>query len=510
MGELEPRVKVIGFKFLRRDTYWDFHVPIYENYWMEGVWHHNSGTTTCALAKAVEFMITTPAPRHDTPFWIIAPTYKQCMGACWDEKLNQMGHLPPHVVEWTRIEWYKPKQNWPFSVPLLPLHGDSGKNWKLCFKSYKEGMQGMSAESIGGFLFVEQFPWGLLTEVMRGTREYTFFGNKLAEFTPIDPHLSAPLQEMEENNKIPKGWAIYRANTECAYEQGHVTAQFWEQWYATLPDSIKDVRTKGFWGGYEGLVYPDFNVFVHCLPDEWELPPNMTHRRAIDWGSGPNNAFVCLWLAKNQVGQIFVYDEYYSTKPVDTIVHLSNIQDKMYWPRNNPNYGVAWADPAAGDRFRIAANLPTYTHGQYEAMNIQAARNDQQEGIEHVQHMLKPDAALALPACMDIRRLINPATDPNQLVPQPRLFVHKKKCPNLVREFRSYQYVKPAGKMSVNNVNPKPIPQDFDNHCMDALRYGLFSEAMLSGLTPSVISRQHQNKAGIQPKKRPYHMKRMT
>ena len=61
---------------------------------------NGAGTSTLALAKMVEFILTTPPPRKDTPFWIIAESYEQTMNVCWKEKLDQLGHLPPQEVEW--------------------------------------------------------------------------------------------------------------------------------------------------------------------------------------------------------------------------------------------------------------------------------------------------------------------------------------------------------------------------------------------------------------------------
>ena len=461
---------------------------------------NGSGTTTCALAKIVEFMIKTPAPRHDTPIWIIGPTYASVMGSCWDEKLDQQGHLPPQHVEWSRIHWYKPNQNWPYSVPLLPMHGDSTKNWKLVFKSFIQGRTAMQAESIGAFLFVEQFPWGLLTEVLRGTREYNFVGNKLVEFTPVDPHLSAPLQEMEEEDKLPRDWAIYRANAECALEAGHISQQSWDNFYSTLPESMRDVRTKGLWGGYEGLIYPEFNIHVHCLPDDWEVPPSLTHRRSIDWGSGQNNAQVCLFAARDGLGCWYIYDEYYSTDvTLDTIRHLKQIQDMVYWPQHNPKYGVTWADPAGLDRFRIAGRMAEYAPG-YQSMNIQPAYNSQQAGIDHIKYLLTPDKALALPDVVDEYTGMPKA--------QPRLFILKHKCKNLVRELRSYQWMKQPD-ITLNPKNVKMVPQDFDNHCCDALRYLLYSESCQTNVAPTVLSTKHLAREPAKAK-RPRHMRRMT
>lgn len=433
---------------------------------------NGAGTSTVALCKVVDFLLSTPPPRPDTPFWILAESYEQTMNVCWKEKLDQQGHLPPQEVEWDRIRWYKPNNNWPFSVPLKPWPKRSRHNWQLVFKSYEQGRARMQGESIGGFLFVEQFPWGILEEVLRGCREYSYVGNKLAEFTPIDPVLSAPLQEMEESQTLPPGWAIYRANTECAVEAGHVSQQWFDQFFGMIPVSMRDVRLRGLWGGYEGTIYPEFNPALHCLPGGWRIPPGCEHRRMIDWGFGADNAFCCLFACRNGSGQWFIYDEYYSTDTGFTVIeHLKSIQDRHPWPAGNSRYGVTWADPSNINCFRIAARLHDYA-AEHPPINCQPANNSVEEGIEHVKWLLKPDPALA-------------AEDGR---PVPRLLIVREKCPHLVRQMRTYRRLK-SDKSGMNPRDARDSVLKCDDHAVDALRYGVFSEAAQQGLTPSVVAR---------------------
>ncbi len=443
---------------------------------------NGAGTTTLALAKVVDFVRQTPPPRRDTPFWIIADTYEQVMNVCWKEKLDQLGHLPPQEVDRERIRWYKPNNNWPYSVPLRPHRGRPGANWTLVFKSYDQGRSKMMGESIGGFLFVEQFPWGILQEVLRGCREYAFEGNKLAEFTPVNPALSVELRDMEENNTLPRGWAIYRANTECAVEAGHVTRQWFEQFFGMIPAAMRNVRTKGLWGGFEGTIYPEFDPAVHCLPTGWSIPPHCQHRRMIDWGSGAENAFCCLFACRNGVGQWFVYDEYYSNNTsFTTVEHLKAVANRHPWPRQNPAHGVTWADPSGLDRLRIASKLGHYAPG-YDAINIQGAKNSVEEGIEHIKWMLDCDPALALE---DGR-------------PQPRLFIVRDRCPNLIRQLRTYRRLR-SSKTGLNPRDARDEVLKSDDHAVDALRYGLFSEASQVDIAPSTMSRRHSpERHGVQ------------
>lgn len=442
---------------------------------------NGSGKSVCALAKAVDFMLFNEPIRKDFPFWIISNTFEQVMEICWKEKLHQQGHLPPHFVDWGRIRWYDRKSDWPHSVPLVPYRG-TDKNWVIRFKSQDQGREVFQGESIGGFLFTEQFHHELLIEVMARCRDYGGYGNKIAEFCPINPEKSIWLQEMDESGTIPESWGLYHTNTECAVEAGQFDANLFQDMFAMVPESMKATRMKGLWGAYEGLVYPEFNPAIHCLPEDWEIPHGCYHRRFLDWGAGPHNPFACLWACRNARGQWFIYDEYYSTEPIDAFKHLMAIQDRWPWPKHNPYYGVTWADPSEAGWIRAASEMQNYAPG-YESMLIQGANNSRDDGINHVKWLLDPKDMLA---------------DENGK-PQPHLFVVKDRCPNLIREFRTHRYLNPPSSNGNNPRTPAAEVLKANDHALDALRYGVYSEASQTGLVPRTIARQHSpGRHGVQ------------
>lgn len=441
---------------------------------------NGAGTTECAMAKVAKFVLSDqPPPRKDTPFWVIAETYEQVCKACWKEKLFGHGHIPKFEVDWERVRWYKPNQEWPFEVPLKPWPGHEGRNWSIQFKSYAQGRAQMQAESIGGFCFVEQFPWGLLEEVLRGCREYNFPGSKLCEFTPVDPNLSVQIEEMLEKGKVPLGWEIYRANTECAMEAGHVSKEWFEEFFGMVPEEMRETRMTGAFASFQGAIYKNFNPAVHLVGDDViTFPPNVQYRRSIDWGAGPSNAFSCHWGYKNGGGQWFIFDEYYSTDTgLTTIDHLCEIQDRWNWPEGNPHYGTTYADPSDPGNLRIAAKLSTYAPGRSN-MWITPASNAVHEGIEHVQYLLKPT-----PVQGDDGRIVKKS---------PMLFIHKEACPVLARQMRTYRWMNPT-EMGINPRDARKEPLKKDDHAVDDLRYMVFSEDRMTGATPQARQRERDD-----------------
>lgn len=459
---------------------------------------NGAGTSECALAKAANFLRTIPAPRPDTPFWVIAGSYEQVMEACWKEKLYGHNHISRGQVDWDRVHWYRPNNNWPFRVPLRPWHRSltgqrrddygrpdkhgrhvvkSGCNWSVEFKSWKQGRAQMQARSLGGFLFVEQFPWGILEEVLRGCREYDYLGNKLCEFTPVDPSMSIELQEMIENDTLPPGWEIFRGNTECSLEAGHISQQWYDEFFGMVPEEMRLVRQIGEFAGFDGQIFQGFNPAVHCVDDTtMTFPREGYHRRAIDWGSGGEHAFCCLWAYKDGLGRWWIYDEYYDKEQRTTPEYLAEvhkISEQWGWDDASPMYGMTWADSADPDAIRMAQKLPMFMPGT-APMPIAGANKSVRAGIEHVQHALG----------------INPRTK------TPGLFIHGTRCPNLKRQLRSYRWMKSAD----TGLNPKQAPKEplkRDDHAVDPLRYLIYSEAAITNQTIERISHEHRDSHGV-------------
>ena len=433
---------------------------------------NGAGGTTSAIVKAIEFLMTTPPPTKDAAFWFLANSLEMCQTVIWKEKMCQHGHLLPSEVDEERISWYRPNQNLPFIVPLKPWPGRPGKNWSMHFKAYSQGRAQLQGAALHGFMFCEQFPESILAEVLRGCRESSYLGAKIAEYTPVDPSLSSELRDHEENGTLPEGDAIYRANTACAVEAGHVSAAWFKQFYGMVSEQMLPARLEGKWSSFEGSIFPEFNTDIHCVEADWEPTPGMDIRRGIDWGFSLDHPLVCLWAARNSIGQWFVFDEYWNNDTGKTVVdHLCSMEDQHPSPKDySPYWGVAWCDHNL-DCLRIAGRLEEYAPG-YPSLNCQMARKSVTEGIETMKFLLKPTITV----------------DPDK-PSQPRLFISKR-CRHLISEMRTYRYHKTMGT-GPNAQAAVDEPVKIKDDAPDALRYIVHSEAEMSGMTPSTVARQH-------------------
>lgn len=63
VAEFCTPVNVVSVELLEVEEYYDFHVPVFSNYWAQGGWHHNTGKSLCA--KAVGSLWQLPLLRLD-------------------------------------------------------------------------------------------------------------------------------------------------------------------------------------------------------------------------------------------------------------------------------------------------------------------------------------------------------------------------------------------------------------------------------------------------------------
>lgn len=494
LTETTKRISMITHE--ETEPYYDFEVPFYGNYQSTGLFHANSGTTTLSVAKACKFLLETPPPRMDCPFWFLASSYDQATKVLFKEKIWLGGLIPSEMFDWERAAWYKSKERLPYSLPLKKH--ENGNNWMMSFLSYEQSLGQMMAQATAGFMFCEQFDWIILEEVLRGTREYSFSGNKIIEFTPVKPELSIALEEMIENGELPEDpaervpgmrympndWGVYYCNTEASLKHGQVDQAWYDSFFAMIPEEMRAVRQKGRFATYEGVIFSQFSPVRHVIGDDiWLRMAGGYHYRGLDWGGGPHNAFACVWGCRLDNGQWLIYDEYESTNQDFTVVdHLCEIQKRWEWP-NSAHYGTTYCDPSDPANLRIAAKIKTYTIGrddddQIRNMTIHRARNAVHEGIEHVRFLLKP----TLP-------VFNETTGETDYV--PRLLIHRD-CKKLIRCLRTYRWKKDAHGIGAKNPeHVRPEPLKLNDHLVDSARYLVYSQDSALGVTIESASTLH-------------------
>jgi PBSX family phage terminase large subunit len=182
----------------------------------------------------------------------------------------------------------------------------------------------------------------------------------------------------------------------------------------------------GEFTAWEGLVYPQINVETCHL----DAPEDATgYRYAIagcDWGFADPSVILVALVGND--GLVHLVDEYYKKRQsVETIAEAADkLRDK---------WGVLtyWCDPSRPDA--VAAL-------RARGLDSRKAKNDIDAGIAAVTRQIERGLFK-----MDFNR-----------------------CPETANEFETYHYAEDdQGKIL------KDRPVDKDNHCMDALRYMIYS-----------------------------------
>jgi hypothetical protein len=294
----------------------------------------------------------------------------------------------------------------------------------LEFKSYAQGLGSMKAVSIGGYWFNEEVPYHLVFEVQGRCRDYDSPG--WADFTPVECKTPAWIDAYATP---PEGWRFYHLNTHC---NKSIAARWAERYLATVPAEMQEMRTIGKFTTLRGAVYKEFRRAIHVTPP-FAIPKAWRRLRGIDFGYV--NPFVCLWVARDNEGRYYVYDEYYSP---ETLLEerVKAMRRRQPWG-TEPWHGPTYTDHDAQWRKELEAR----------GISCTPAKKDIQHGIAH------------------LRSLMKPADDG-----RPRLFVFDH-CKNLIREIMGYRW--PEG---TDHSNPKEAPLDKNNDTLDALRYAIYSD----------------------------------
>ena len=408
---------------------------------------NGSGKTACAAKKCVNFLLNTPPPRRNTPFWILAEDYTQVCEVCWAEKLNGEKFLPDAVVDWANVGWYKPRQNWPLSVPLKPHR--NGHNWRLEFRSYAQGWKSMQARSIGGFWFSEQVDWTVYLEVLRGCREYMYRGGQFLEFTPLQPELCVQLERLMDAR--PEGYGFYRTNTQ---KNANVSEDWKRTFFGAVPKSMLATRQTGALASFQGVIFGGFNVHTHTEAKTARIPAGVTHYRGIDWGFSQQHPFACVWGYRDGLGDIRVYAEYWSPETITARMHAKNIlaislafgwpvPEEVFQPtRENLQFAhdvLGLADQMnpkrLGRQIDPKTRRPRYRPGEYGQTYADSSRPDCIAQCNQVGIYSSGGTHEVLRGIEEVQGLleINPGTG------KPHLMVNER-CPHLIEEFRKYRW----------------------------------------------------------------------
>ena len=402
---------------------------------------NGSGKSTCSAYRVARYLLQGQRPpRPDAPFWIISDSLWQVSEICWKQGLQRF--IPHDMIAWDRVKWQSAKLNWPDVIPLKPWPG-TDCNWMVELRSAESGREKFQGVSLAGAWFSEQFPWDIFEEVMRGLRDTYYDGAVTLECTPIDPDLSIELEALQENP--PAGWEFFRMNTDC---NTAVSEEWRKSFFAAVSEEMKETRRTGAFASFRGTIFQGFNPRIHLVGDDVIChPPGVRYRRGFDFGESFDHCFSAVWGYRCGGGNWFIFNEFLDPECLDYEIRCAIIKDRFEWKKRS-EFGMSYADPSRPMLIGMFNRL---------GITTSRAKNAVHESIEYIRRLLK----------------INESTG------QPSIFIHKNNCPELARQLRTYRWLRSTGK-GINPRAPRPEPLKRNDDLVDALRYMVYSEAMMN------------------------------
>ena len=351
-----------------------------------------------------------------------------------------------------------------FRIQMVTTYEGVEYDWRATVyaKSYDAGPSKFQASGLATMHFDEEVPYEIYDEATmrlgKGFQRWI-----LVSLTPVIgmPWIREQIWDPFEMGNLLSTRSVIRGSLFDNLE--NLPAKDVDGLLEKYPEGSQE-RELRFYGNFiqrTGLVYPDFDLEKHVIPDfyPWERveevngeivhlendnwQANYTLYRAIDVGW--RNPTACLFAAVNKEGEIFLYDEYYE-RDIGLPDHVDNIMAKsgstvFRWSVIDP--ATEQPDPVTGD------SLSNFMAGR--GLLTTPGNNRVVEGIAAVTEKLR----------------INPKTG--------RAGIYFcRRVANTIREMRTYRW-SDQSRMTRGRVDPKETVQKKDDHALDAMRYLVMS-----------------------------------
>ena len=247
------------------------------------------------------------------------------------------------------------------------------------------------------------------------------------------------------------------------------------------PEKNNDRKTKkegesrlfGHWHETGGLVYDEWDRAIH-LVDPFEIPPDWTRYRAMDWGRV--NPTACLWGAVSPCGDLYIYDMYYKQGAIVSeiaraVIEKSGNQRRvvgiMRDEKTGQNY-ERWEEVQKTKFFKTVLDSRSY---QVKNPN----------GVLTIGRMFANEGLMVRPACGNDTYLTVPvvkewlAPDWTKTHPhtgkegRPKVFIFRT-LSLFIQHIEHYVNVDVTRKKD-NTTYAAERPRQKDDHDMDAFRY---------------------------------------
>jgi hypothetical protein len=257
-----------------------------------------------------------------------------------------------------------------------------------------------------------------------------------------------------DSPEVKPGYRLYEAQTYDGLAAGFVSKDYVDGMLAVFPPEAVKRYLEGSWDVFEGRIYPQFAVDTHVL-EHIPIKPHWKIYESIDHGI--QNPTAVGWYVVDESSNVYLIDEHYEGNGKPVVYHAQIIKAK-----------------------RAALEIPiavTYLDAHCWAKDQVNGPHVYSIADEYQEHGIYP-----VPGQKDKKAGINRVTehlaiDPNRRHPitgelgSPRLFAAAH-CRHFINEMLGYRWKKARGLVQRNEPD---VPQDYNDHHMDALSYFLLT-----------------------------------
>ena len=357
-------------------------------------------------------------PVHYRPrgvHWAAIESWEQVRDILWEENLKNL--IPAHAIA-----------NVDYGMQKVPKRVFLKNGHRIEFKAFNQGREQFQGRGVDSIHADEQCfkDFTAVLEEMQA-RVLKKDGYISWGMTPVkaQPELEERIEDLPDTDAVFK----INLNDNRISRGGYIPDKRIDSMIVQWPEETQATRIAGDFGSFFGSVFKTYNRQTHVI-EPFRIPTDWRRYRAFDFGF--TNPFVCLWLAKDNDENWYVYREYYQRQ---TGIHDHIRAVKIYSKGEHYINNIADPEDAEARSEMRKCGIKTI-----------AARKDISLGIEFVQSKFKVKAN-----------------------GKPSLFIFRP-CRNTTKEIAAYHYPK-----GTSVKDPRDIPVQKDDHTVDALRYGLYT-----------------------------------
>jgi len=405
---------------------------------------NRSGKTVFGGSEAVMWLTGEHKYRKDLP---IPPVRGRVVAIDIEDGIKKIAI--PEIQRWMPSRFLK-NGSWEESYDKASKTLNLTNGSFLEFMSYEQDVEKFAGTSRHFVWFDEEPPEDIYNECLMRLVDtdgsYWISMTPLVEMTWVKDRIYDPWIEGD------KGIFVLEINTE---ENPHIKIEALDRITRGLSSEEREARRTGKFITHTGLVYAGSfvnksveeggNVCDDILEDFDEYRNQWGHFVCMDHGYANPTAF--LFCCYDADGRIIVYDEIYETKRIvreNAEIYKRHVEEL----RVHPTYIVG--DPSIQNTSAIT-RTSIQTEYVENGLPIALGNNDVRGGIARVQNRFD----------------------------QKLLFITRR-CTYTLKEIGNYRWDRFASSKIEARRNKKEVPLKKNDHCLDALRYGVMSRPALS------------------------------